>query len=239
MKILLVFVALTIFSASASTPAVIVEEAQNPTVGSTIPLKIILNGSTNGLSGYNITISLTNTSAAEIVSVDFSNGPLSSKGSLPADSVWLKAVYLNGQTGPGDIVLATVNVRIDAPGTVKLSSNVYLMDDINGNPVFSEKASVKENPTATVTPVTQTTVTPVSQSNAPSVISTIVKTPDTIPAASSTPSVVSTPGKTIQQAINTTKETEEIQNTPKTSGFQVILFITCMFTVFVYRKKYS
>jgi len=40
MKILLVFVALTIFSASASTPAVIVEEAQNPTVGSTILLKL-------------------------------------------------------------------------------------------------------------------------------------------------------------------------------------------------------
>lgn len=231
MKNLLVLVALTVFSASA-TPAVIVEEAQNPTVGSIIPINIILNGSTNGLSGYNITVSLRNASVAELVSVDFPNGPLSTKGSLPADSVWLKAVYLNGQTGPDDIVLATVNVRIDAPGTVKLNTNVNLMDDSDGNPIFSEKNSVKANPTVTVKPVIQ--------SNAPSVISTIGKTQDMTPAASaSTPSVVSARDKTIQQTTNNTQETEKSKNLQKTSGFQVILFITCMSIVFVYMKKNS
>src|SRR3989304_1704756 len=55
-------------------------------------VNITMSDVPNGLAGYNITVSLSNKSVAEIISVDFPAwAAIHSNGSLPDDSVWLKA----------------------------------------------------------------------------------------------------------------------------------------------------
>jgi len=99
---------------------------------------LTLNEAQNGLSGYNITVSLSNPSVAEIVSISFPSwATLHTNSTLPADSVWIKAADLMDQVGVGatNINLATLTIRGDNPGTSDIFATVTKMDDDSGYPV--------------------------------------------------------------------------------------------------------
>jgi S-layer protein (TIGR01567 family) len=96
---------------------------------------LILDSASNGLAGYNITISLSNASVASFGSIDFPEwAALHSNGSLPSSSVWIKAVDLNHQidNSPTNVILANVTVRGDNPGYTSVTITIGQMDDDSG-----------------------------------------------------------------------------------------------------------
>jgi len=99
-------------------------------------LSITLSEAPNGLSGYNITITLSNASIAEIISVDFPGWALLKiTSALPAGSVWIKAVDLNNSIikGASNVILANFTVRGDGEGTARVLLTVSQIDDDNGS----------------------------------------------------------------------------------------------------------
>jgi hypothetical protein len=127
-----------IANSNSSSPVVRISDGQVDAIGSTTGINITLNEVQNGLSGYNLTISLSNTSIAEIISVSFPEwAALHDNSTLPGDSVWIKAADLNDQikSGTTNISLATLTIRGDSPGDTSIIAMVTKMDDDNGNPI--------------------------------------------------------------------------------------------------------
>ncbi len=110
----------------------------NITSNFTNTMNVTLDTAPNGLSGYNITISLSNANTAEITSVKFLDwATLHSNSSLPDDSLWIKAADLDDQikSGAMNITLATLTIRGDKPGTSNICTAVKKMNDDNGNSI--------------------------------------------------------------------------------------------------------
>lgn len=125
-----------IATSNSSSPIVNISDGQVDAIGSTTGINITLSEVQNGLSGYNLTISLSNTSIAEIISVSFPEwAALHDNSTLPGDSVWIKAADLNDQikSGTTNISLATLTIRGDSPGDTSIIAMVTKMDDDNGN----------------------------------------------------------------------------------------------------------
>jgi PGF-pre-PGF domain-containing protein len=102
-------------------------------------LSITLSEAPNGLSGYNITISLSNASIAEIISVDFPDWALLNKVSLlPAESAWIKAVDLQNSIikGANNVILANVTFRGKSEGIARVLLTVRQIDDDDGYPLL-------------------------------------------------------------------------------------------------------
>jgi len=107
-------------------------------VGSVAEINLTLDKAQDGLSGYNISISLSNTSVAEVTSVNFPAwATLHSNSTLPADSFWIKAADINDKvkSGATDVNLGTLMLRGDNKGTSNILITVTKMDDDNGYPI--------------------------------------------------------------------------------------------------------
>ena len=123
---------------ASSSPVVDIGDGQVDAIGATTTVNITLNEAPEGLSGYNLTISLSNPNVAEIVDVNFPDwATLNDNSSLPADSVWMKCVDLNDKVGIGaaNINLGTLTIRGDSPGTTDIIATVTKMDDDCGYPI--------------------------------------------------------------------------------------------------------
>jgi outer membrane protein assembly factor BamB len=106
---------------------------------STKTVNLTLSRAPNGLSGYNLTASLSNSSVAEILSVNFPDwATLYDNSMLPSDSVWIKATDLNDRIkrGESNITLATLIIRGDKQGKSDILINVTKIDDDDGNPIY-------------------------------------------------------------------------------------------------------
>lgn len=135
---LVTFLVASIGTAIASSPVVDIGDGQIDILGSTTTVNILLNEAPNGFSGYNLTVSLSNPSIAEIVSVSYPSwATLHDNSTLPANSVWMKAVDLNDQVKSGDmnILLGTLMIRGDSQGESNIIATVTKMDDDNGYPI--------------------------------------------------------------------------------------------------------
>jgi S-layer protein (TIGR01567 family) len=98
-------------------------------------VNLILNNISNGLSGYNITISLSNASVASFGSIDFPAWAVAHlNGSLSSGSVWIKAADLNHQieNSTQNVILANVTVKGEIPGYTKVTITIGKMDDDSG-----------------------------------------------------------------------------------------------------------
>jgi len=134
-------------------------------IGSSATTTLILNRAPNGLSGYNLTLSLSDPSIAEIVSVSFPSwATIYYNSTLPADSVLIKAVDLYDQVGAGatNINLATLTIRGDKEGTTDIIITVTKIDDDNGNPInpSTDPGHLIVGPTPTPTPTVTPTPSP-------------------------------------------------------------------------------
>ena len=92
----------------------------------------------NGLSGYNISISLSNSSVAEIEAIEFPEWALlHQNSSLPSSSTWIKAVDLNDEIRGGEknVVLATITIKALNEGITSINIDVNKLDDDNGYPI--------------------------------------------------------------------------------------------------------
>ena len=133
---LLVVIALIIATCAlaSSSPTVKVGDGK-VSIGETTTLKITLSEASYGLSGYNLSIALSNTSIAELKSVSFPEwAALHSDSPLPADSVWIKCVDLNDQikNNATNITLATLAIKGDMQGKSEINITVTKIDDDNG-----------------------------------------------------------------------------------------------------------
>ncbi len=102
-------------------------------VGQTQTYTVMLDAAPAGLSGYNLSVQLTDPAVAEIVDVRFpawSSLPINS--TVPADEVWCKAVDLTGTSGTAEITLVTVTVRADAVGTTNVTVLPTRIEDRQG-----------------------------------------------------------------------------------------------------------
>ena len=115
-----------------------VEDDTIDAIGPTTTVSLTLDSAPDGLSGYNLTVSLSDPSIAEILSVSFPTwATMHSNSTLPADSVWLKAADLISSVGSGDtnIPLGTLTIRGYADGVCDIVVMVTNMDDDAGNPI--------------------------------------------------------------------------------------------------------
>ncbi len=208
--------------AGSAIPSLTITGDQTTDIGSTSKFNLNLSEAPDGLSGYNITVSLTDASIAKIISIEFPAwASLKSNSSLPGDSVWLKAVDLNNQTVPGatNVILVTLVVRRDNPGNINFSITVGQMDDDNGSAINTNAAPGQAGTTVAVSPISTTAA-----------IST------TKPEQTSTSTPVSTLAQTSKPT--DTPSQKEIPKTQKrTPGFQIVLAILGVFVALRYRKQ--
>jgi len=84
---------------------------------------VILDSAPDGLSGFNVTIIVENPAIAEIIGVSYnlSWASMPTNSTVPADTIWCKAVDLTGSSGNLSIILCNVTVRADSPGTTNIT----------------------------------------------------------------------------------------------------------------------
>jgi hypothetical protein len=170
------------------------------TVGETVSIPVVLDSAPGGISGYGITVSLSNPSVATITAVAFPDwASLKSASDLPSGQVVLKSVDLSQQVPMGGtgVLLATLTVK----GTATGSTSVVITPDPslgvqnrNGDlyPITAQPGTLTVGTTSSGTPPTpvptsmpQTPVPPVVV--APTPIPTVfIPTPITT-GGSSTP----------------------------------------------------
>ena len=98
------------------------------TVGETVSIPVVLDSAPGGISGYGITVSLSNPSVATITAVAFPDwASLKSASALPSGQVVLKSVDLSQQVPVGGtgVLLATLTVK----GTATGSTSVVITPD--------------------------------------------------------------------------------------------------------------
>ena len=138
-------VSVALIASASVSETVKVSSEQISDVGSTANLELTVDQIPTGLAGYNITVSLSDGNVAEIISVDFPSwAVVNSNGSLPGDSVWLKAADLmsNINSGANNVPLATLTVRGDNPGNTTVLLTVNQMDgDNDGNVITPDTVS--------------------------------------------------------------------------------------------------
>lgn len=105
--------------------------------GQTGECAIILDQVSAGLSEFEIQVLLTDRAIGEITGIQFPSwAGLNSKSGVPSDSVILKAVDTGKRINPGDkeVVLGTLTIRGDSPGTSEIQVKVIGVKDEGGTP---------------------------------------------------------------------------------------------------------
>ncbi|GAB7016226.1 hypothetical protein [Methanogenium cariaci] len=106
-----------------------------PTAGSTDILMINLTGDGDGLSGYNLGLSMTTPGIVEVASVAYPPwAGMVSNGTIPAENTWIQAVDLQMQVESGDfpVLLTTITLRAIADGETVLTVSPVIVDDDRG-----------------------------------------------------------------------------------------------------------
>ena len=118
--------AATVTTVPATAPAVsiTVGSSRVASAGGTATVPIVLASAPNGISGYNVTVALSDPSVAEITAVAFPDWAGMKAGSaVPAGRVALQAVDMSMQVpvGATNVTLATLTVTGRAAGTTAIT----------------------------------------------------------------------------------------------------------------------
>lgn len=139
--------------------------------GNTGTLPINLSGAGTGLSGYNLSIELSNPGTAEIAAVTFPSwAGMPVNGTMPAANTWIQAVDLRNEVEPGDssIPLATLTIRALASGEATLTVIPVIIDDDQGGRYTLEPLRIPVRiggmPSVTIDSDDHSTVLPASSS---------------------------------------------------------------------------
>ena len=157
--ILLLSLSLLVTGALATdAPTITVLPADNTLdLGETTTITVLLDAAPTGLSGFNISVALTNSSVGEFTQVSFPSWAMMPRnGSLPADMVYAQAVDLEQLVGVNatNVTFCTLTIRGDAVGTTNLTiTPIKVDDDIGGRyapTVVPASVTVGTTPTPTV-----------------------------------------------------------------------------------------
>ncbi len=168
--ILLLSLSLLVTGALASdVPTITVLPVDNTlNVGEVTNVVILLDTVPAGLSGFNITIALTNPIVGELTAISYPEwAELPVNGSLPDDTVYVKAVDLTDSVGAGavNVILCNLTFRSDAAGETDLTITATKVDDdVCGRyapTIVPASIKVGSIPTPTPTPTTALSFSPV------------------------------------------------------------------------------
>ena len=137
LTLLFIFACFSISSADHQT-MIKIENANIIGIENITSTNITANVFPTGLSGYNVTISIANSSIAEIESIEFPSwATLHTNSSLPSSSVWIKAVDLNKkiEENATNVTLVTINLKSKQEGTTFINVSITKIDDDNGYPI--------------------------------------------------------------------------------------------------------
>ncbi|MCM1987631.1 PQQ-binding-like beta-propeller repeat protein [Methanococcoides seepicolus] len=106
-------------------------------VGDTETLNFYLDQIPSGLSGYNLTLGISDPSVVRITGVEFPDwsGILNTSSELPANSVCIEAIDLERNVNAGDtnVLLGSVTVESLALGEGNITVSISHLDDDDGN----------------------------------------------------------------------------------------------------------
>jgi len=141
----LMIIIFTVLLALPVNASVLSIEEKEILLNETESINITLDVAPEGLSGYNITVSFLNP-IEEILDVRFPDWAiLHDNSTLPADSLWIKAVDLNEnvQSNASNILLASLTVKGNKVGETEIDITVTKMDDDEGYPITPSTVSGK------------------------------------------------------------------------------------------------
>lgn len=114
-------------------------------VGQNEAVKLSLINGSKGLSGYNITLQISNPSIATFLSVSFPPwATIHRNSSFTNSSVWLKAIDLTQEVevSSSNIELATISVKSLSIGNTQMNIIFNQIDDDDGNPIPVDNISI-------------------------------------------------------------------------------------------------
>lgn len=131
----------SLVAACQAAPELRVGDQGDVPVGGSVEIPITLEEVENGLSGYNLTVTLSDPGCAEVAAVSFPTwASLHRQGAVPAGETWIEAVDLGGEAegnstridlgtitlrgireGPTDLVITPVRVQDDAGTSYEVS----------------------------------------------------------------------------------------------------------------------
>jgi len=133
---------LCLFTGAVSGITITAQGGTIPSTGNTAQFPVIVDSLPLGLSGYNLTVSLSDPAKGEIVGVTYPSWAgdgmvFAGNGPLPADSVWVYVVDLWNNVKPGatNVELTRFEIRGDANGSTGLLLPMIDIQDDEGNPV--------------------------------------------------------------------------------------------------------
>ena len=123
-----------------------IAEAYSPTltpqsstgrVGDLVSIPIVLSEAPDGVSGFDIVVSLSNANVASIVSAEFPGFGLTQYTQISDIQVRLKAVDFAGviESGATNVTLATLTLQALKKGSTDIQISVNIMDDDSGYPI--------------------------------------------------------------------------------------------------------
>ena len=106
-------------------------------LGATTTVNITLDAAPNGLSGYIITVSLSDPTKGEIMAVEFPGWATLTDERVSGTSAWMKAVDLKEevQAGATGVTLGTIMIRGNAQGNCTINVAIGRVDDDNGDQI--------------------------------------------------------------------------------------------------------
>jgi hypothetical protein len=171
-----------------------------PAIGGTAQVPLSLDSTPDGLSGYNISITVLNPSVIDIISVEFPPwASVNEHSVLPSSALWVKGVDIGSVINSEsiNIPLGTLTVRGKTAGTTTLSIAVRQMDDDQG-------AAIHPSITAGTITVTSSGGTSGGSSGGASGISEDVFFTTTVTLTVSPTIVTNTPAVTTTPTLTTT-----------------------------------
>jgi PKD repeat protein len=126
---------LLVSSGIASAATISIDSAHVAGPGSEADLTLYLDYAADGLSGYELTITLDNPAVAEIVAVEFPSwAVLNEHPPLPAGSVTIRAADVNEQIQEcaSDIPLVTITIRAKDCGSTGVVMTIQSLEDEDG-----------------------------------------------------------------------------------------------------------
>jgi len=125
--------------AEAATPT-LTAQSGNIAIGELVSIPIILSDAPNGVSGFDIIVSLSKASVGAIIDADISSMGLTQVTQISSSKVQLKAVDLGGavESGASNIVLATLTLQGIKRGATDIQISVTILDDDSGYPITTD-----------------------------------------------------------------------------------------------------
>ena len=137
--IALLLASLFLLITGAAADTIQVQNVHVNTIGATTPVVITLDTASEGVAGYDVTISLSNHSVASITSVSFPSWALLNESSpLPESSVRLRMVdlYKQVQAGATNVPFGSVTLRGDATGSTDVLVTIKEITSDDGDSLF-------------------------------------------------------------------------------------------------------